>query len=44
MAGTGSTADVPVTTVESANRQVWSPPLVEEFKARLDKALADATD
>jgi hypothetical protein len=44
MAGTGSTADVPVTPAESANRQVWSPPLLEEFKARLDKALADATD
>jgi len=44
MASTVPTAGVPVTAAKRAKRQVWSPPLPEEFRARLDEALADATD
>ena len=44
MAGTGPVADVPVTAAKPAKHQSWSPPSREEFMARLDEALTDASD
>ena len=43
MVSTGSVASVPV-SAKSAKQQSWSPSSREEFKARLDEALADVSD
>lgn len=44
MASTGPIMGVPVTAAKPGERQAWSPPSPEEFRARLDEALADASD
>jgi len=42
MSSIGSTADLSVTGAKPAKQQPWSPPPVEDFKARLDEVLAQA--
>ena len=42
MVSTGPVADAPVNAAKPAKRQSWSPPSLEEFRARLDEVLADA--
>ena len=44
MAITGPTADLPVAAAKPTKRQLWSPPPLEEFRVRLDEALAGASD
>src|ERR1700748_986779 len=41
MPSAGPTPHVPVTATKPAKRQSWSPPLMDEFTARLGEALAD---
>lgn len=44
MVSTGPVAGAPVNAAKPAKRQSWSPPSLEEFRARLDEVLADAGD
>jgi hypothetical protein len=44
MVSTGPVAGAAVNAAKPAKRQSWSPPSLEEFRARLDEVLADAGD
>lgn len=44
MVSTGPVAGAPVNAAKPAKRQSWSPPSLEDFRARLDEVLADAGD
>jgi hypothetical protein len=44
MVSAGPVAGAPVNAAKPAKRQSWSPPSLEEFRARLDEVLADAGD